>query len=122
VILIRGFLFVVQRVQMTAAAGGSLPTDIPGLIASYQRVRKLVDLPQGGLVNPMAISYNPTDMYRLFRSTPEGGYTDSEAVDPNASTGIAPPPSKLIPRIQFSTLPHPQIMTLNSNPLQSKSI
>lgn len=50
-----------------------------------------MDLPQGGLVNPMAVSYDPTDMYRLFRSTPKGGYTDSEAVDPNASIGPPPP-------------------------------
>ena len=64
---------------MVAAASGALPTDVPSLIQSYQDARILVELPQGGMVNPMAISYDPMKTYRLLRAVPQGGYSDSES-------------------------------------------
>lgn len=74
---------------MTAPAGGSLPTDIPSLIQSYQKARTLVELPQGGMVNPMAISYDPSDMYRLLRGVPPEGYIDSESLNGSVASEIS---------------------------------
>lgn len=74
-----------QRAQMVGIASGAVPTDLQSLIGGYQDARKRVDLPQGGIANPMAISYDPTKMYRLFRGTPTSGYNDSESVNGTAS-------------------------------------
>ena len=69
---------------MVSVAAGSMPIDIATLINSYQSNRIFVDLPQGGLANPMAVSYNPADMYRLLRAVPSEGYLDSESVNQSA--------------------------------------
>ena len=66
---------------MVAAASGALPTDVPSLIQGYQDARNLVELPQGGMVNPMAIAYDPMKTYRLLQAVPQGGYNDSESVN-----------------------------------------
>ena len=71
---------MLQRTQLLSPDSSSLPTNIPSLIASYQQVRTIVDLPQAGLVNPMAITYSATAMYRLLTATPAGGYVDSESL------------------------------------------
>ena len=74
---------MLQRMQLLSPDSSSLPTNIPSLIASYQQVRTIVDLPQAGLVNPMAITYSATAMYRLLTATPAGGYVDSESLSGN---------------------------------------
>ena len=76
---------------MVSSDGSSLPTSVQSLTAGYQRMRKVVDLPQGGLVNPMSITYNPESMYRLLRAAPLEGYADSEAVPGSLGTGTALP-------------------------------
>ena len=87
---------VLQRTQMTTPASGALPTDIPSLIQSYQAARVLVELPQGGMINPMAVSYNPADMYSLLRAVPTVGYNDSEAVNGSSTCRPSIPASCLM--------------------------
>lgn len=83
----------VQRSQMINPSNPTTPTNIPSLIAGYQRLRTSVELPQGGLINPMSISYNPVSMYRLLRAMPDGGIYDSESsLSPQPSPGEPPSP------------------------------
>lgn len=71
--------WVLQRIQMTStSATGASQSDLSSLTTAYQRIRKVIDLPQGGITNPMSISYDPTSMYRLMRALPSK-FSDSEA-------------------------------------------
>eukprot|EP00884_Botryococcus_braunii_P023682 jgi/Botrbrau1/9999/Bobra.0012s0088.1 len=71
-----------QREQFFGYGDDDLPATVPSLLEGYMRVRSEIDLPDGGLANPCALTYNPAAIMSIPRRPGRSG-----RVPPGPSSG-----------------------------------